>query len=284
MSNNGQQATPRTARLTPRKAAVDTSGVPPTVEFSSACPVQAFEPKIVAPGNVPKRVSLFVTFFTEGCKQWKSNTLQVEIERKKRLYLAQDINELLAKENIPEYIGDSNDERFKPFLPLEAFDDTEFDVSDTNDPKISNSILAQSRSPEEWIHLGYDEAVNQKTFVPARAIRDISEPKNWVKCRVLSYSSEKRWNNWEVQWEDTKETMWLPRLRILFYGEDPFNFARRVASAYNLRKSAESTLRYNLYVDSMPADGINPLTSEQLSRILAYSVNTRKLKVCCVSI
>lgn len=61
-------------------------------------------------------------------------------------------------------------------------------------------------------------------------------------------------------------------------GEDPFLFAKRVAEAHQLRKRAEATLRYNLYVDSMPVDDIPGLAVEQIDRMLACSMNSKRLR------
>lgn len=63
-----------------------------------------------------------------------------------------------------------------------------------------------------------------------------------------------------------------------FQAEDPFLFAKRVAEAHQLRKRAESLLRYNLYVDSMPTDDIPGLSPEQISRMLACSTNSKRLR------
>jgi dynein heavy chain len=65
---------------------------------------------------------------------------------------------------------------------------------------------------------------------------------------------------------------------VHFQAEDPFLFAKRVAEAHQLRKRAESMLRYNLYVDSMPTDDIPGLTPEQINRMLASSTNSKRLR------
>ncbi len=57
---------------------------------------------------------------------------------------------------------------------------------------------------------------------------------------------------------------WVPRVTLHFSAEDPFLFAKRYAEAHSSRARAESLLRYNLYVDSMPTEDIPPLTTEQV--------------------
>eukprot|EP00163_Fabomonas_tropica_P031148 TRINITY_DN730_c1_g1_i6.p1 TRINITY_DN730_c1_g1~~TRINITY_DN730_c1_g1_i6.p1 ORF type:complete len:4200 (+),score=1431.71 TRINITY_DN730_c1_g1_i6:1002-12602(+) len=64
----------------------------------------------------------------------------------------------------------------------------------------------------------------------------------------------------------------------MFLAEDPFRFARRVASAHAGRQEAEALLRYNLYVDSMPTDEIPPLDSTQIKRIMSSALNVKRLK------
>lgn len=66
---------------------------------------------------------------------------------------------------------------------------------------------------------------------------------------------------------------WVPRVHLCFLVEDPFVFARRHADAYSARARAESMMRYNLYIDSMPTDDIPPLPSEQVQRILGLVFN-----------
>jgi len=68
---------------------------------------------------------------------------RIEIERKTRLYATQNIDELLRKEGIDysAYTVNYDHKTGKPSqLPLEIFDDTEF----------------ESRSPAKWIQLGTD--------------------------------------------------------------------------------------------------------------------------------
>lgn len=54
--------------------------------------------------------------------------------------------------------------------------------------------------------------------------------------------------------------------QVCFGAEDPATFAQRHVDAHRSRARAESLLRYNLYVDSMPTEDIPPLTNEQVSR------------------
>ena len=64
---------------------------------------------------------------------------------------------------------------------------------------------------------------------------------------------------------------WIPRVRLMFYAENPANFAKRVAKAYRQRKSTESELRYNLYIDCMPMEGVGELDQASLKRMTEWA-------------
>jgi len=53
----------------------------------------------------------------------------------------------------------------------------------------------------------------------------------------------------------------------MFRAEDPRLFAERVADAYAARRLTEALLRYHLYVDCMPMDGVAELDQASLKRI-----------------
>jgi dynein heavy chain len=97
---------------------------------------------------------------------------------------------------------------------------------------------------------------------------DFDEPAN--RYAVLTPSPQQPMQ--EEQQGDTDESaaaaktgpQWVPRIDLCFSAEDPFVFARRHAEAHASRRRAESLLRYNLYIDSMPMEDIPPLTSEQV--------------------
>ena len=87
--------------------------------------------------------------------------------RRKRIYAAMDLNELLVKEGIntdelmPKEVANvrvilnkdpNNPAPFPPFLPLHIFDNEEFDC----------------RNPDEWIALGLDGAFRRP--VPGKAL------------------------------------------------------------------------------------------------------------------
>ena len=61
---------------------------------------------------------------------------------------------------------------------------------------------------------------------------------------------------------------WIPRVRVMFRAEDPRVFSQRITNAFQLRKDTEALLRYNLYIDCMPMDGVGELDQASLKRMI----------------
>ena len=64
---------------------------------------------------------------------------------------------------------------------------------------------------------------------------------------------------------------WVPRVRLMFSAEDPDTFAQRVSRAFCLRRETESLLRYNLYIDCMPMEGVGELDQASLKRMTEWA-------------
>ncbi|PIK41737.1 putative dynein heavy chain 1, axonemal [Apostichopus japonicus] len=64
---------------------------------------------------------------------------------------------------------------------------------------------------------------------------------------------------------------WVPRVRLMFAAENPTDFAKAVHDAFHLRKQTEALLRYNLYIDYMPMDGVGELDPETLKRMVKWA-------------
>ena len=98
----------------------------------------------------------------------------------------------------------------------------------------------EPRTWEEWTKIGQVDGTFQ--FLPARAF---SMPEGiWRPAKVLERIPED--DMYKVQWADTQEEIQLPRLRIMFLGEDPFMFAKRIVRALRSRDVAYQGLLYNL--------------------------------------
>ena len=57
----------------------------------------------------------------------------------------------------------------------------------------------------------------------------------------------------------------------MFMAEDPRVYAERMAEAFESRRLCEAELRYHLYVDCMPMDGVGELDQASLRRMLEWA-------------
>lgn len=180
---------------------------------------------------------------------------QVVIERQKRLFSLQDIRQLLIDEGVVQTLSEYDDA-----LPLALFDDTNF----------------ETRLPSEWASLAVDEPEGEQRFAPAKYLcRDTGESAgHWRPCQVVNYDTAS--GLYGCRTRDSPSEGWafvrVPRIELLFSAEDPFLFAKRVAAAHEARARAISSLRRELYVDSMPSDDVAPLGEERLARMLALAL------------
>ncbi|KAH1168316.1 dynein axonemal heavy chain 1 [Mauremys mutica] len=277
---------------------LDKQVIGPTTEIlaKSDFPLQAFKPKVQLPfqglpGQCPRKI---------------------EIERRRRLYLKLDIAQLLAKEGIdsnhlmPRHqdpdnmptIEQKRDPLFPIYLPLQIFDDEEYDC----------------RTPEEWLLLGLEPGSQDRKPVPGKALLPTDDqlghedPKSheliykWVSVGILDYDKEtklylvhKTNKRGMVRDEEGRPILnggvtpegrvplmpcqyWVPRVRLLFLAEDPHVFAQRVVSANTLRKKTQALLRYNLYVDCMPVDGLRSIDEKSLGRMKQLAMSTSHLR------
>lgn len=212
--------------------------------------------------------------------------------------------DLMPKEDINMSVnltGLSNGEPapFPAFLPLHIFDDTEYD----------------SRTPDEWMNLGVMDGeakpVPGKALLPTTRTAEGFGNYQWIDVGALSYDKNKE--EYLVQIVGTKGLRHnvvpdeikvravvqspteerpakkrprkyakgqfnVPRIRLLFAAEDPVVFAERVARAFAFRRETEALLRYNLYIDCMPMDGVSKLDHPSLDRMVAWARDTRTLR------
>ncbi|CAH8652543.1 unnamed protein product [Schistosoma rodhaini] len=241
-------------------------------------PPRSFDPKVQVPFYTPPK----------HCPR------KLHIERKKRKFQSLSISEILeqeyhiqANELLPrfceKYIVEKNS--WTSYLPLEYFDDDQYDF----------------RTPSDWLALGMEEGVRKP--IPAVCLLpvndhqhslDIRSPEidwKWQLSGVLDYDVCSKL--WFVQKVDSKGRIldesgntvindgllpsgkllelntqyWIPRIQVMFLAEDPQIFAKRVATAFKSRQEHESALRYNLYLDCMPNEGIGELSSAVLKRM-----------------
>lgn len=199
-------------------------------------PLSYLEPKVmvpydVPPGAVPRRV---------------------EVDRKKRLFAAQDVPSLVASEGVdliePSAFG------------VDVFDNTDM----------------EQRLGEEWVPAELPDGGSPSPALVAFRSGDGNEVE-WKQCKVTEYSAGD--NKYKCEPLDgSSDPLWMPRIFVHFLAEDPFLYSKRLARAVRERRQAEMFLRYNFYIDSMPTEDIPPLMAEQVNRMLGYALNSKKLK------
>ena len=67
---------------------------------------------------------------------------------------------------------------------------------------------------------------------------------------------------------------WIPRVQLMFCAENPEVFAKRVRYAFKARRKTESLLRYHLYIDCMPMDGLGELSETSFMKMLEWAKGT----------
>ncbi|KAL8212349.1 UNVERIFIED_CONTAM: Dynein heavy chain 1, axonemal, partial [Gekko kuhli] len=178
-----------------------------------------------------------------------------------------------------------------------VFDDEEYDC----------------RTPEEWLWLGVEPGSQDRKPVPGKALLPTDDvlghedPRSqkliykWINVGVLDYDEEAKLylvhktNPWGLVRDRKGRPVlnggitakgraplmpcqyWVPRVCLLFLGEDPRVFAQRVIAANDLRKKTQALLLYNLYVDCMPVDGLQSIEDKSLLQMKQLAMNTPRL-------
>eukprot|EP00729_Bicosta_minor_P023578 gene23578-31403_t len=202
----------------------------------------------------------------------------VEVDRYRRRFVADDVGQVLetvhglsAEALLPggEFkrgvapLGASDSD--PPFLALEIFDDTEFDI----------------RTPEEWMSTGRED--NEEATmrgIPAFTLQPHAKTGRmaWVSCTVLKYAEERKVYKALVDGRAT--AVEVPRVYLMFAAEDPRNFAKRVAAAHKYRADTEAAVMYSLTVDCIPAHGHGVKVSQKrIEEIFRKSSNGTSFKL-----
>jgi hypothetical protein len=180
-------------------------------------PESATEPKV------------YIPFVTTG----DAPPRRIEIERKKKFFSDQNIEELLLARGVKP---DEPEEQLDLYTPapamvaLETFDNDDYEV----------------RSIECWLQLGLGED-GEMIGLPAEGL---NADKVWSPCRVygVDSASNKLMIDWDTPVDKLQKLDLIPRINLVFAAEDPFNFADRVAAAHQARTMAMKQLRYNLLI------------------------------------
>ncbi|XP_058497468.1 dynein axonemal heavy chain 1 [Solea solea] len=216
---------------------------------------------------------------------------KLAIERRRREFLKLDFEQLLKEKHIdsnfimPRHLSSKDEDGtmpsnpVSPFLPLEIFDNEDYDC----------------RTPGDWLALGEAEGSSDQKPIPAKALLPTENNKSaysWYLVGVLDYSEDKcqylvqNVHNREQTDEDGGMSLlpgakyWVPRIRLLFSAEDPRVFIERLQFALREREKRESELFYNLALDCMPIwEGTPSLDTHSLKRMKKHVLSTPGLRL-----
>lgn len=132
-----------------------------------------------------------------------------------------------------------------PRLPLEHFDDSEF----------------EKLSPEEWLKLGEEDG-----GTPAVSKYYEDGELVWAPCRVIGYDADAE--EYEIRWDATNKSKRVKRLNLRFEAEDPELFQARCEAAAMRRERQHGKCRLQRYVDEVEQEPVRPPSEDRVSHIL----------------
>lgn len=182
---------------------------------------------------------------------------KVEIDRRKKEYKSYDIERLLHEAGInkdeePSYLN---------WLPLELFDDDTFD----------------DYSPQEWIEKGKES--KEDKYLALKGKGCYMEGGNYIWKDVLIHSYYEPDKEFVCTFNDESGIkVRFKRIDLWFEIEDPKKFVARVNKAHEMRRIADSKVRYNYYIDNMQRAEVNQMDTEQRNRLFTSAGDTRTLK------
>ena len=208
---------------------------------------KVFEPIEPIPGRVPRKV---------------------EIDRKKKLYKRNKLEELFAAEGLDK----DQEPSYLSWLPLELFDDETFD----------------DYTPQEWMQKVQNGEDGKPLGLAGRGCQvEMVEgkPKHvWRDVLVYSYYEPEKefvcnfYDRLADPGRKIGDKVRFKRIDLWFELEDPVRFVHRVMKAHELRKVADSKVRYNYYIDSMQKVDVNAMETEQKNRLYTNAKDVKSLK------
>ena len=161
------------------------------------------------------------------------------IERKRKEFLQIDFEALLREVGV-----DLNLKCQEQWLPLQNFDDTNYD----------------DNSNEDWLRRMTDEDNKFHPLIGKGLHEDPEGTKLFKQIFITDYDAKAE--EFIGEWGETRLRTHLNRLFICFDAEDPRNYAKRVLTAYTNRKHADALIRYNYLIDNMPLHDLSELDTE----------------------
>jgi dynein heavy chain len=156
--------------------------------------------------------------------------------------------------------------------------------SSTHRPASASSMLplhffcdrAATSKQSEQLLLDIAASRAELPIKAAACVDSANRTDQWSMCQVTGYDSATE--EFDVEW-DSQAGMpnKLHRICCCCEGDDLHQFARAFAVAYDLRKQAERLMRYNLFIDCMPAEEVPAMDKDQVSRIISLAYANPKL-------
>ncbi|OAF70501.1 hypothetical protein A3Q56_01728, partial [Intoshia linei] len=252
------------------------------------------------PGELPRKIAI------ERKKRcYKSLNLNELLKE-----LSIDSNQLVPKVSMdissPFMSEKDTNITFPSYLALEIFDNDDFDCRTpqewinlgrctTNNAKDENysykPIRAKALLPENvelmnknvfdendlksvrlnWFDVGVFDYNEESKLFTVKRINEKSSGLSTIKRK-----GDKNTNNKDYF---SKTSSKIQRIYLCFSSEDPRIFARRIKHAVNLRSYTEALIRYNLYIDCMPMDGVAEPEPVSMKRILNLAKSVKSLKI-----
>ena len=173
---------------------------------------------------------------------------KVMIDRMKKVYATINIETLLDQAGI----NFSTINPLDSWLPLEFFEDKDLDIF----------------TAEEWMKKAEDPEKGHLYIQGVGLHRDKDGKGTWKRVLINHYNktTEKYEGVWDEEVEE-KEPCALSKIYLLFDAENPFLFCKKVKLATEERETAESIIRYNLYVDRMLNENLPDINEDVRKRL-----------------
>ena len=136
-------------------------------------------------------------------------------------------------------------------LPLEVFDNTDFDERIPSEWAALMPLPCTVFYNKDWTYGEVTKLISGSTSNGSSGEWEVSHFNYSFIYETIS-SQRKNDVTVKVVIPETKETIRLPRLLILFEAEDPDVFINRLVDAYDRRAKVELLLQQQFYIDSMP--------------------------------
>lgn len=101
----------------------------------------------------------------------------------------------------------------------------------------------------------------------ARCLVRLAAGHQYVRGTVLDYSAERGKFLFCFEADGKQRKLYVPRVYICFDVEDPVRYCERLCKAFISRLYADSLIKFDFYVKSMPKEHLSQISEEQRKKI-----------------